>query len=557
MLGEKNRKIRVRKHEVYLVSQDHYNHDLSKSQILEMLKEKEAQYSVLKSERDLLLKIIALMPGNVFWKDKDGIFLGCNNNVAKILGLQNTNEIIGKRNHDLFNAALAIEADNIDKTVTLGQEQFIEENGINAEQKPAIYLTKKQPLFDDKKNIIGIMGVSFDISERKKMESDLRLAKEKAEASNRAKSRFLALINHELRTPLTGIIGLIDILKKTDLSGIEAKSIITDLESCSQYLHTMVNNVLEFTKLEAGKVKPNKNPVNLIELTCDVFNILSALAKNKDLELFVKSNKNIPIILTDAKLINQILLNLISNAIKFTNTGSIIVHIRCKNIIDNIATIELAIQDTGIGIPHDNLDHIFEPFRQLEDTYVRQTSISGTGLGLSIVKRLSELLNVEIHVMSEYGKGSTFSLIGQFDIQQKNQMQHIKETKTPCAQTLRNNIRVLLVEDDKIVQHIHKNMLSELGCKVIIANCGAEALNLPNNHDIAFVDIGLSDMSGFDLIKNIRSNDNYSNDFPIIALTGYTGEIEKANCLASGANEVAAKPISIKQLEEILLRYLG
>lgn len=507
-----------------------------------------------------LRQIITLMPGNVFWKNRDGFYLGCNNNLAEILRLSSPQEIVGKRNSDLMPPELTAEIDKIDEEVinSIEGKQY-EELGYNINNEPVIYFTHKLPLRDNQNNVVGLLGISIDISERKRIEKELNIAKEKAETSNRAKSKFIAVVNHELRTPLTGIIGLINILKNSDLSSNEAKSAMTDLDSCAQYLHTMVNNVLEFTKLEAGKVKPKRNPVNLESLVLEVFNILSALAKNKGIDLCINKSKNIPFILTDSKLINQILINLIGNAIKFTDSGSIVVHIRCKNQNGSKATIELAVQDTGLGIPHDKLDQIFEPFQQLEDTYVRQTSISGTGLGLSIVRRLATLLNTEIHVMSEFGKGSTFAVVGEFDIVQENEIMDANEDEISSLtqQHVPLGIKVLLVEDDKIVQYIHKNMLVELGCDVEIAATGNDALESLTNHDIAFIDIGLSDITGFELIKTMRSNKKYPSHLPIIALTGYTGEIEKADCIASGANEVAEKPVSIKQLEDILMRYLS
>lgn len=507
-----------------------------------------------------LRQIIMLMPGNVYWKDKNGIFLGCNNNVAKILKLDSPNDIIGKRLSDLMDEELALKTEIIDVEVLNSTEgKFFEEPGIDVNGEPAIYYTHKLPLRDNDNNIVGILGISIDITARKKIEEELQFAKEKAEASNRAKSQFLAVVNHELRTPLTGIIGLANILKPGQLSKEEEISTIEDLVNCAEYLHTLVNDVLDFTKLDAGKASLIKKPVDINKSINEVISMLAPLAKNKNLDLHSEINNELPILSTDPRILRQILINLVNNAIKFTEKGSIVIRAHLKQQGTTNIILELSIQDTGFGIPHDKLDQIFEPFKQLEDTYIRQSSRGGTGLGLAIVKRLAKLLNCDIQVSSEFGKGSIFSVLGEFEVsslahKSSHSIKNV-EVKHPIANS---RIKTLVVEDDKVVQHIHKKMLLDLGCDVDIASYGSDALQILEQHQIVFVDIGLSDMTGFEVIKKMRARkDINQNKLFIIALTGYTGEQERLACIASGANEVAAKPISKKQLHDLLERYCG
>ncbi|TAK75920.1 MAG: response regulator, partial [Gammaproteobacteria bacterium] len=254
--------------------------------------------------------------------------------------------------------------------------------------------------------------------------------------------------------------------------------------------------------------------------------------------------------------LRQILLNIVNNAIKFTLKGSITIAVRQLRKTKNNIYLEIAIQDTGPGIPSEKIDLIFKPFQQLEDTYTRASSQSGTGLGLAIVKKFAELLNLKIQVKSKLGEGSTFSLTGKFvidkDTNQKNKKADKMAPKKPSYS--REKIRVLLIEDDPIVRRIHQNMIEELGCTVEAASQGYEALKLINDHDILFIDIGLPDIPGFKVIQMLRNEHN--SQVPIIALTGYTGNQEREVCLAAGADDVLNKPISLDHLQGILDRYL-
>lgn len=513
-----------------------------------------------KNDEISLRDILTLMPGNVFWKDKSGKYLGINNNLAKILNLSSPDDIIGKCNNDIMDPIYANGLDQLDQESMQAPEgRFIEESGIDINQQPAIYFTQRHPLQNEQGQVIGLVGISMDITERKKIEHELMLAKEKAEASNLAKSQFLAVVNHELRTPLTGILGLVEMLKQTDASSQDNKNIITDLDSCAQYLLTLVNDILDFTKLDANKSELELNQVDFDLLAKEAFSILGGLAKNKGLQLKLDIQKGLPLLLTDAKSLSQILINIINNAIKFTTSGYISLSINYNIISDQKIDLEIKITDTGHGIPADKIDLIFEPFKQLENTYMRQSSRSGTGLGLAIVKRLVQLLNCNIYVHSTVGKGSTFVITGQFDIapQLATNVSAVSVKKITHPITNRTQkIKTLLIEDDKIVQLIHRRMLTDLHCDVELAHCGQEALSLLGEHDVAFVDIGLSDMTGFELIKAIRSyQEKRQRIFPVIALTGYTGEQEKLACLEAGADEVAVKPITIEKLGELLDKY--
>ena len=439
--------------------------------------ELQAEISALKKHSDPLPKneeeifsvkeILALMPGNIFWKDKEGRCMGCNNNLAKFFGRQSPDEMIGKRNADYMPKEYAENLDCIDQDIMHSKQgRYVEEIVSDLNNQLAYFFTHKIPLFDRAGEVVGILGISLNITEHKKMEKELKIAKEKAEASNRAKSQFLAVMNHELRTPLTGILGLVTILKNGDLSENEIKNSIEDLENCSQNLLSLVNNVLNFSRLEAGKYNSKMMaPAHLNTLINEVLSITSGLAKNKGLELHTQFDQQLSKhILTDAGFLRQILINIVNNAVKFTEKGYVAIHTKVLQQSSKKAKIEIAIHDTGPGIPPEKLGLIFEPFQQLEDTYTRQSSRGGTGLGLAIVKRLTALLHMEINITSKPGKGSTFTLIGEFEttacIQNNSKELTVAPRETPSQEIYlarkKQKLKILLIEDDIIVQRIHK-----------------------------------------------------------------------------------------------------
>jgi two-component system, OmpR family, aerobic respiration control sensor histidine kinase ArcB len=537
-----------------------------------LIEEKEKELRLLQSKNAMLQNLIALYPGHMYWKDTEGRFLGCNNNVARTLGHSSPKDIVGKRNNDLFDAKLAAISDQIDKEVcTLGEEKYHEETGFSSDQQPAIYLTKKVPLFDDQGNIIGILGASFDITERKKMEEDLKIARDKAEASNRAKSQFLAIVNHELRTPLASILGLVGFLRQDKLPENEEKTIIAAIQNCARHLLSLVNDVLDFSSLETGKYHLHIDRINLNEVIYDVHSMLEAEAKNKGLELRIETEPALSkAVFTDSRILRQILINLVGNAIKFTEKGHVTIQVHEVQSADTKTQLAITVLDTGRGIPSDMLNAIFEPFRQLDDAYTRQSSRNGTGLGLTIVEKLAALLDLKIHVVSEQGLGSAFSLT-EFETEDadlpplsspiKKKVRKKKRKNTIISGTIYPDLlakkpTVLLVEDDPIVLYVHKKMLTDLGCEVEAVTHGQEAITRLNHHDIVFVDISLPDINGFDVIKAIRARQT-NRKVPIVALTVYSGNEEKLACLNAGADEFANKPISQIRLKKLLLRHLS
>ena len=518
--------------------------------------EKDKKIEELESEITMLKSIIYKMPGNVYWNDTDGIYLGCNENNAAMLRLNSPEEIKGKSTYDLLVKDLADSVREADLEIirTKKDKRFIELVDTRYHVKPTFYLSHKLPLYNNKNDVIGVLGISFDISDRVEAEEKLKKAKKKADLANSAKSQFLAMISHELRTPLTSILGFVNFLKQEDLEAEKKTEYIRYIISSGTYLLSLINNLLDYSKLKnIRKINLTYSQVNLNELIEETLKMLSSSAQVKNLVLFLDYDANAPKrITTDIKILQQILINLLGNAIKFTKQGKVTVRVKLLSETNTSANLQIDIIDTGIGIPAKEQKAIFKQFYQTGNVYTRKLSQAGSGLGLAIVKKHVSMLKGKIHVESHLNKGSVFSFIAEFA---KTDLAY----KAPSVFMPVNDFKVnaLLVEDDYLIQIVHKKMLEEIGCKVDIASSAKEALaKLTESYNILFIDIGLPDINGFELIRQIRQIKLYSR-IPIVALTSYSEELERQQCLAAGANEVAIKPITTTELKETLSCYIN
>lgn len=515
--------------------------------------DKDKKIAELEAQIETLRTIIWKMPGNVFWRDAEGVYQGCNQNNAAMLGLTSPEEIVGKRLHELMDPVSAAVVDKTDfEVMQTGKEVHAEELGFDVQGNPTHYLSNKSPIFNKEGKLVGLLGLALNITDQKRTQELLQLAKKKAEAASRAKSQFLSMISHELRTPLTSILGFIRFLEKDTLAAEEKKECLKHISQSGSYLLSLVNNILDYNKLEAGKITLSHSPFNLKETAQEVISILSGAAKMKSLPLSLEYDTVAPIyFISDSNAIKQLLINLISNAIKFTEKGHVTLRIKNMNTTATTSTLEIAVEDTGMGIPKDELQSVFRRFHQLDNTYTRANSLTGTGLGLSIVKKLVSLLGSRIEVKSSVGVGSTFYFTItlerdlSYDTAISQQAQASPQTKNP---------KVLVIEDDRMIQIIHSRMLEELGCQIHIADNAGKALEkLSEPFDLLFVDIGLPDMNGFELIHSIRKQ---GFKMPIIALTGFSEDSEQKRCLRAGANNVAIKPVSQSYFQELLKEYL-
>ncbi|MBK7568320.1 MAG: response regulator [Bacteroidetes bacterium] len=380
---------------------------------------------------------------------------------------------------------------------------------------------------------------------------------ERAERSEKAKEEFLANMSHEIRTPMNAILGMTRLLLDKDPLATQLKYLNAIKQSSDNLLY-IINDILDLSKIQAGKM----------ELEQITFNIRSQLFNFKEIMKFKSEEKNIGFDITiaddvpeyiigDPVRLNQILINLTGNAIKFTDEGH--VFLKCKLISsqNNIATIAFAIEDTGVGIPADKLDSIFENFSQADKATTRK--FGGTGLGLSISKNLTALYNGEINVSSEPGKGSVFTVTIPFEIADASQMEK-EEELTIISGTELNNFRILLVEDNMFNQMVAIDSIESMfkDAKVEVAENGQIALDKLNadHYDIILMDVQMPVMDGYEAAKTIRKLSNIpKSKTPIVAMTASVIKSEVDKCYESGMDDFISKPFEPEDLRQKILKY--
>lgn len=415
------------------------------------------------------------------------------------------------------------------------------------------------PIQDETERFIGFAGIAEDITKEVLHEQELRSAMERAEVANKAKSDFLAMISHELRTPLNAILGMAQILKARGLSE-ELVEYVDIISNAGNGLLSLVSDILDFARLEAGKLSFSSDPFNLYQLVSQIVYSLQYQAREKNIELFLDFQSNEQdVVIGDANRVRQVLLNLIGNALKFTEQGFVKITVEClkKNKLD--AQYKVHIQDTGIGIKEDKIKNLFEKFSQIDSIYHRKHR--GIGLGLAITKQLVETMGGAIEVETEYGKGSVFSFTLNLKLQpmQKRALKTVIDShKSLPLQHYQYDAKVLLVEDNLINQKIAKVMLEDFGCHVDILDNGQTVLQKIKDlhqYKMIFMDVGLPDISGFDIVTRLRAEPSLQN-IPIVAMTAHILERDRDQALKAGMNYMIPKPISYDEIAAVLEKYL-
>ncbi|MBV9642068.1 MAG: response regulator [Verrucomicrobia bacterium] len=507
----------------------------------------------LAGERDLLSTLMNNLPDNIYFKDRDSRFLAVNRALLSWFGLKDQSEIIGKTDQDLFageHAEIALADEQ--RIIATGQSIVgIEEKETWPDGRESWVSTTKVPWRDASGNVIGTFGLSRDITARKLDEQNLRAANEAAEKAGRARSEFLATMSHEIRTPMNGIIGMTELLIDSDLDP-QQREYAQSIQASAEALLKIINDILDFSKMEAGKLSFEILDFDLIETVESTLDMLAEAAHSKELELADTILPGTPTRLRgDPGRLRQILTNLIANAIKFTETGEVIVRVFKESETKTQALLRFEVQDTGIGIPTEAQGLLFEPFKQADSSTTRK--YGGTGLGLAIAKQLITMMEGKIGMQSQPAKGSTFWFTAKFEKQASAGEYPERAFRDPFK------VRALVVDDNVTNREMLERQI--LGWKIQVnrAASGAEALQLlqaaaidGKPYDLALLDGQMPEMDGLTLARAIKADPTIAST-RLILLTSLGYATNGAELKKIGIDAYLVKPTKQSRLFDCLM----
>jgi PAS domain S-box-containing protein len=395
-----------------------------------------------------------------------------------------------------------------------------------------------------------------DITQLKQHEQEIVTAKEAAEQAVVAKAQFLATMTHEIRTPLNGVIGMASVLQNTQLDVVQRDHVDTILKS-GQSLMVLINDILDFSKMESGKAKLELAPTSISDCIYEVSDLLRPHAESKGIQLTLDVSDKLPqSVMSDGGRMKQVLLNLIGNAIKFTEKGEVKVCAKLLSISKSQSELQISIKDTGIGIPQEKIGALFNMFSQVDSSTSRK--YGGTGLGLAISKQIVDLLNGSIAVSSDEGKGSCFVVTMSCELAKDHCTQAAKTqslSRDEYAEMFKG-VQILIVEDNLINQKVLCYMLEQVGILPHIASNGLEAVEKAGAHDfdLIFMDIQMPEMNGLDATTHIRAMDKRQPT--IIAMTANNSEQDRMDCRQRGMDAFISKPFVLDQIKTCLVGFV-
>lgn len=510
---------------------------------------RKAAEAALQEQLALHQTVIDTIPNVIFYKDIQGRHLGCNRAFMEMAGLPR-DQVIGSNLADMGgDGDLTGAAEESDRRLIAGEKRMdVYETTVRHPTGWSIRaLVHKAAFRNAQGRVIGLVGCVTDISDRIAFEQELTQARDQAEAANRAKSDFLAVISHEIRTPMNGILGMSHLLLDSGLTPVQRDYAAT-IHSSGEALLTILNDILDFSRLEAGRTQLQAEGFDLRDVVQAVLALMIPRAREKAVELTLDLADDVPALLVgDVARLRQVLLNLVGNAVKFTDKGGIAVSVFLMGRKDGQVVLRFDVRDTGMGIPPEARPLLFTSFSQADSSISRR--FGGTGLGLAISKRLVELMGGEIGVESELGRGSRFWFVLPF-----TPADAMESPSVAPPVTVLRPLSVLLAEDNSVNRMVAERVLEKAGHRVVAVSDGVQAVAALGKQafDVVLMDVHMPEMDGFEATRRIRALPGPAAHTPIIALTAHVLAGDEERCIAAGMDAYLAKPFKSAELLALL-----
>ena len=545
----------MRSRDQELNSQLHQNIEKLNQEIEERIKAEEAREEAMQdlenevfqrertqlelAERTALLRsFIDASPDLIYYRNADGVFSGCNRAMEVLTG-RKEHQLVGLSPWDVYSKEVAKHIVDTDQKVFADNQAITYEQWLEyPDGRKHYFELRKVPFYSKDGRHLGLVGFGRDITERKRHEESL-------EKASRDKTTFISTISHELRTPLNGIVGLSRMLLDSQLTQEQRKYMQT-INVSAITLGNIFNDIIDMDKFDRRKLELLPTPLNFEDFVAEIESISALMAEQKGLRFDLERLSSLPkAIEVDATRLRQVIWNLVSNAMKFTKEGGVVMTVSA-DVEDDFATIIMEVEDTGIGIPDEELDKIFAMYYQVKSGKDNLHAV-GTGIGLAVSKQLINMMDGDITVASEEGFGSTFTVSIHVPI---------VELAEPVVDAKRDKVslNIFMVEDIELNITVAKSLLESLGHKVTVAMTGQEALVnfVPEEYDLALLDIQLPDMTGFDVAKYYR--EHYDNLPPLVALTANVMK-ERREYLDNGLDDAISKPLAVQALQAVIDKF--
>jgi PAS domain S-box-containing protein len=518
--------------------------------------------TALAHERFLFDSLLENAADLIYFKDQQSRFTRVSKSVSDRFGVTQQ-DLPGKKEADFIVAEHADQTRADEQQIMASREPIISQlefqklKDIQADQPDAgtWYSTTKIPLLDEEQNIIGIFGISRDVTELKKSREKLQNALLMADGASRAKSEFVANMSHEIRTPMNGIIGIAELLSTTKLDA-DQREYVDMIQQSSESLMGLLNDILDFSKIEAGKLELSSIPFNLSDSVGKTIQTLAGSANEKGLELACRISPELPErLIGDPSRLRQVVVNLVGNAIKFTESGEVVVEVNSKSVSDKIAILQFTVRDTGIGIPPEKQSVIFEEFSQADSSTTRR--FGGTGLGLTISRQLVELMGGEIWIDEQVRSGTTFHFTAEFGVAEEQ-----PATSQFQLDSL-EGVPALVVDDNATNRRIVGEMLKGWALVPKEVNGGVAAITEMQRaakagipYRLVLLDCMMPGMDGFSVAELITGNPVFKSP-TIIMISSAAGLGDAARCKAAGITHHMIKPVIKSELFDVIVDAFG